>query len=304
LIVGGSNFQQRETTLTHDAYRGRLEFLKPSYGLSFLDSDLCAHCSAAFGIRGLAHTIGSASASGQVAAIQAISALQAGQVDICIAMGALMDLSYWECLSLQSLGAMGSARYANEPGLACRPFDSERDGFIYGEACGVIVLERGARPREGRKVYARVAGWGLGLDGNRFADPSAEGEAFVIAAALRNSGWRSKDVDYVNSHGTGSLRGDEAEVAALRVTGLADSYINATKSLTGHSLTAAGAVEIVATVLQLQESRLHPTRNLTNPIDAACNWVRAGTIDRSIRRAVSLAMGFGGVNSALCLEKT
>src|SRR5438067_9890739 len=141
LIVGGSNVQQRELTELHDAYRDCSAFLRPTYGLSFMDSDLCGFCTAQFGIRGLAHTVGGASASGQLAIAQAAQAVLANQVDVCVALGALMDLSHWECRGLRALGAMGSDRYADEPALACRPFDRDHDGFIFGEACGAVVIE-------------------------------------------------------------------------------------------------------------------------------------------------------------------
>lgn len=107
LVVGGSNVQQREQALVHDTYRGRYAFLRPSYGLSFMDSDLCGLCTELFGIRGVAFTVGGASASGQLAVLQACRLVESGSVDACIAVGALMDLSYWECQALRSLGAMG-----------------------------------------------------------------------------------------------------------------------------------------------------------------------------------------------------
>src|SRR5581483_6019394 len=123
LIVGGSNIQQRELEQIHEGYRDRSVFLRPTFALSFMDSDLCGFCTAQFGIRGLAYTVGGASASGQLAIVQAAQAVLTNQVDVCVALGALMDVSHWECRGLRALGAMGSDRYANEPELACRPFD-------------------------------------------------------------------------------------------------------------------------------------------------------------------------------------
>src|SRR5262249_35323148 len=141
LIVGGSNVQQRELTQLYEAHRESSAFLRPTYALSFMDSDLCGFCTAHFGIRGLAHTVGGASASGQLAIIEAAKAVLTNQVDVCIAVGALMDLSHWECRGLRAIGAMGSDRYADAPALACRPFDRDRDGFIFGESCGAVVIE-------------------------------------------------------------------------------------------------------------------------------------------------------------------
>jgi malonyl-ACP decarboxylase len=117
LVVGGSNVQQRELTQIHETYRDSAAFLRPSYALSFMDSDLCGFCTAHFGIRGLAYTVGGASASGQLAIIQAAQAVLSGQVDVCIALGALMDLSHWECRGLRAIGAMGTDRFADAPAL-------------------------------------------------------------------------------------------------------------------------------------------------------------------------------------------
>lgn len=302
LVVGGSNVQQRDQAEVHEAYRERSEFLRPTYALSFMDSDLCGFCTSQFGIRGLAYTVGGASASGQLAIIQAAQAVMTDQVDVCIALGALMDLSHWECRSLRAIGAMGTDRFPNEPDMACRPFDRDHDGFIFGEACGAVVIERSDSKR-GLKPYAALRGWGMAMDGNRNPDPSLAGETQAIRTALGASGWTPAQVDYVNPHGTGSTAGDETELKALAACGLSGAYLNATKSLIGHGLSAAGTVEVIATLLQMQEARLHPTHNLENPIDPSFNWVKDEPIDHQIEQALTLSMGFGGINTALCWER-
>jgi malonyl-ACP decarboxylase len=304
LIVGGSNVQQRELTQIHDAYRTKPQFLRPAYGLSFMDSDVCGMCTEVFGIQGFACTLGGASASGQLAVLQAVRAVESGQVDVCIAMGALMDLSFWECQGLRSMGAMGSEAFANEPELASRPFDRHRDGFIFGEACGAVVVEKADHVKRSQvNPYARVAGSGVRMDANRNANPSLAGEISVIEQALRSAGFNASDIDYVNPHGTGSALGDETELQALAHCGLKHAHINTTKSLVGHGLSAAGIVELIATVLQIRARRLHPSRNLQEPMDGTYRWVRQHAMDHTIARALKMSMGFGGVNSALCLER-
>jgi malonyl-ACP decarboxylase len=304
LVVGGSNVQQRELTQVHEANRDSSAFLRPTYALSFMDSDLCGFCTAHFGIRGLAYTVGGASASGQLAIIQAAQAVLTNQVDVCIALGALMDLSHWECHALRAIGAMGSDRYAEEPALACRPFDRDHDGFIFGESCGAVVVESAeSSERRGRKPYAALRGWGMVMDANRNPDPSLEGEMQAIRTALEASAWTPARIDYVNPHGTGSTAGDETELKALRASGLDGSFLNATKSLMGHGLSAAGTVEVVATLLQMQSGRLHPTRNLENPIDPAFQWVTNESVGHQIENALTLSMGFGGINTAMCWER-
>lgn len=304
LIVGGSNFQQRELVLIQEKYADRTHFLRPSYGTTFLDSDICGLCTQYFPVKGFAHTVGGASASGQLAVIEASEAVASGRVDVCIAMGALMDLSHWECRGLRAMGAMGSNRYANEPSLASRPFDRDRDGFIFGESCGVVVIEKeDTATRSGVSPYAKVLGWATRMDGNRNPNSSKEGELSVIWESLARSGLSPPAIDYINPHGSGSIAGDETEISAIREAGLSHAYINTTKSLIGHGLSAAGAVEVVTTVLQMRAGMLHPSRNLESPIDSSFNWVREKSVTHQIEYAIALSMGFGGINTALCLGR-
>jgi malonyl-ACP decarboxylase len=303
-VVGGSNIGQRELIQTYETYADRLSYLRPTYGISFMDSDLCGLCTEQFGIQGLAYTVGGASASGHVSIIQAAQAVLTGQVDICIAMGALMDLSYLECQALRALGAMGTDRYANQPAKASRPFDKDRDGFIYGEACGAVVIERAATAMQ-RQItpYAVLAGWAIGMDGNRNPNPSYDGEVQVIQRALKAASLKAFEVDYINPHGTGSAIGDEIELKALRDCQLSHAYINTTKSITGHGLSAAGTVEVIATLLQMQASQLHPSINLEDPLDPSFNWVLSQSVPHVISHALNLSTGFGGMNTAICLKR-
>jgi malonyl-ACP decarboxylase len=303
LIVGGSNFQQREIVRIHEKHAHHPEFLHPPYALSFLDTDVCGLCTEQFGIGGFAYTLGGASASGQMAVISAAQAVAGRQVEACIAVGALMDLSYWECQALRSLGAMGSDRYADEPHRACRPFDKERDGFIYGESCGAVVIERIATAEQRKaRPYAVILGWATVMDRHRNPDPCYEGEVSVIKQTLRHAHLKPEAVDYINPHGTGSLLGDKVEVEALKTCGLGHAFINATKSILGHGLSAAGTSEIVATLLQMESECLHPTLNLEDPIEPGFNWVRQSPVPHTIRNAISLSLGFGGINTAVCLS--
>jgi malonyl-ACP decarboxylase len=304
LIVGGSNLQQRELMLTHETYKNRAYYIPPTYGFTFMDTDICGLCSEIFGIKGSTYSVGGASASGQLSIIQALHAVRSGQVDVCIAMGALMDVSFWECQALRSTGAMAGDRYPNDPDKACRPFDRDRDGFVYGESCGAVVIESAeSATNRGATAYAKMGGWAMVMDCNRNPNPSYDGEVHVIKQAIETAELKPRDIDYVNPHGTGSLVGDETEIRAIVDSGLGPAYINATKSIVGHGLSAAGTVEVIATLIQMREGKLHPTRNLENPIDPACNWVPKNGADHSIRNAVTLSYGFGGINTALCLQK-
>lgn len=304
LVVGGSNVQQREQLQTWQRHATEPQFVSPSYGLALWDTDLVGVLSQALQIQGEGYSVGSASASGAMAIIQAARQIQSGCTDVCLAVGALFDLSSWECQGLRNLGAMGSRRFQDQPEAACRPFDRESDGFIYGEGSGVIVLESAEHAqRRGARVYGRLLGWGSGLDGNRSANPNQAGEMQAMGAALQMAGLSADQINYVNTHGTSSPLGDKTEVAALKAVGLAHAALNATKSLTGHTLTAAGVVEAIATVLQMQAGRLHPTHNLIDPIDSDLSWVRQSAVATTVDYALSNSFGFGGINTTLVLGR-
>jgi malonyl-ACP decarboxylase len=304
LVVGGSNVQQRALLQTYEAYSDRIDFLRPTFGYSFMDSDLCGLCTEQFNIQGCAYTLGSASASGQAAILQAMQNVQSGQVDVCIALGALLDLSYMECQALRTLGAMGSDRYADNPALACRPFDAQHDGFIYGENCGAVVIEHAdtAHARLAHS-YASILSGAMTIDGNRNPNPSYQGEVRVIQKALAQANISARDIDYINPHGTGSPIGDETEIKAIIDCQLAHASLNTTKSLIGHGLSAAGTVEVIATLVQMEMQQLHPSRNLEEPIQPSCHWIRENAQPQHIEYALTLSMGFGGVNTAICLKR-
>ena len=205
LVVGGSNLQQRYQQQIWQRYHSRQEFIRPTYGLTFWDTDILGLISQCFQIQGEGYSVGGASASGAVAIIHAARQILMGNSDICIALGALSDLSGAEFQALMNLGAMGSERFADRPDLACRPFDQDHDGFIYGEGCGAVILEKTNRAQQrGAKSHGQLKGWGLALDGNRSPEPSQKGEERIINTALAMAGLQPESIDYVNTHGTSS----------------------------------------------------------------------------------------------------
>lgn len=304
LIVGGSNFQQRELTLVHDNYHARTAFIKPGYAMTFMDTDVCALLSDYFGIKGMAYTVGGASASGQLALIQALTLVASKQVEVAIVVGALMDLSYWECQSFSSLGAMGSRRFADAPLLASRPCDQQRDGFIFGEACAAVVVESAdAASRLTVTPYAQVLASSVIMDANRTTQPNLASEIKVVQNTLAQAGLTATDIDYVKPHASGSVLGDATEIDALTALGLQHAYINTGKSVFGHGLSAAGLIEVVATLIQMRTGLLHPSLNLAHPINPEFNWVQNTAIRHDIQNALCLSLGFGGINTALCLKR-
>lgn len=301
LVIGGSNVQQRQ--LIGYQSTSAPEYISPSYAFAYMDTDIVGICTEYFNIRGPAFTVGAASASGQAAVIQAACTVLTDQADVCIALGAMADLSHWECRAFQSIGAMATPRPNDPPETVNRPFDRDAQGFVFGESCAAVVVERQNRiQRRGTAAQALLTGWSMVSAANRSPQPSYAGEVQAIRKALAMAGIAPGDIEYVNPHGTGSPAGDRAEADALIECGLADAAVNCTKSLTGHGLSSAGIVELAATLLQMRHKRLHPSRNLTHPITERINWVVESRSCDAMRRAINLSHGFAGINTALCLE--
>ena len=291
-VVGGMQGQPREDEILRDRYRDKLAVMRPNFAASCWDTHLLGLLSEAFGVTGECLTVGGASAAGAVAVIQAARQILVGAVDVCVAVGALCDLSKYELQAFWNLGALGDAS-------AGRPFDVSSGGFLPGEGCAAIVLEREDASLE--NIRARWLGGCIASEGKHGPTPNSQTQQRAIRGALQQAGLTSDEVDYVNAHGTGAPMGDAAEAETIRQVGLQNAWINATKSLAGHCLTAAGAVEIAAVVLQLQAGRLHPTAGLETPVDPSLRWVRGRTVETELRVAVSNSFAFGGINASMAL---
>lgn len=294
LVLGGSNLQSRELMLAQRDADERRRRVSPHIGYAFFDTDLAALCAERFGIKGQTYSVGGASASGAVAVIQAAELVASGRLEACVAVGALQDLSAFELEALSLMGALSA-------GDRCRPFDRARDGFAFGESAAALVIQRGdAVPSRGG--YGRLTGWSHISDGRRGPDPSLDGELRVIQSALEAAGLSPDQIDYINAHGTGTPLGDDTEAGAYRAAGLTRAPINATKSIIGHGIASAGAVEVAAALLQMRKGLLHPTHGLDDPIDGGLHWVQREPLPASVRNALSLSFGFGGVNTAIVLS--
>jgi malonyl-ACP decarboxylase len=303
VVVGGHNLGGQYAEESRPRFAASPAYLPGRYALRYLDTDHVGTVSEVLGLAGEGFTVGGASASGNAAIISGARLVAAGDADVCLVIGALTRLSAMERQAFVNLGAMAPAAPGSEPASRCRPFDTNHCGFVPGEGAACLVLEsaRSARNR-GATPWALVAGYALRLDGNSQANPNAAGEAAVMSEALRRAGVPAGQVDYVNTHGTGSRLGDETELAALR-TVFGDDFgrpwLNATKGLTGHCLCAAGVVEAVATLIQLREGFVHPNVNLDRPIDAAARFAGSSPEPAGLRVALSNGFGFGGINTSV-----
>lgn len=307
IIVAGSNLHQGYSWENFCRLREVPSYINPRYALSYPDSNQVGSLGEIFGLRGMGYSLGAASAAGNVAILQARQWLLGGMLDACLVVGASAELSPLELQAYGTIGAAAGERYAAQPERACRPFDRERDGFVWGQGSGCLVLERedSAAPR-GAVALGSVLGAGLVMDGSHLSSCRLDGEIGAMRQALADAGIGAEQVDYVNAHGTSSRMGDETECAALRaVLGArsAEIWVSSTKGLIGHAMGAASVIEAVATLAQLNAGFLHPNRNLDDPIDPVLRFVGAEAVPAACERALSNAFGIGGYNTSIVLQR-
>jgi 3-oxoacyl-[acyl-carrier-protein] synthase II len=257
------------------------------------------------GAHGVNFTTSSACASGATALGTALDLLRAGRCDIVLAGGSESARSRMTTTCFGQMRAMSSRR--SDPATASRPFDVERDGFVPGEGAAVMVLERAEDAhRRGAAVRGYLAGYGASADAHHPAapHPEARGAEAAVVAALQDAGCSADDVDHVNAHATSTPLNDVTEARMLRRLFRHDPPVTANKSVIGHALGAAGAIEAVLTVLTLQHGTVPPTANLTRQEPGAELDVVTGAPRRipRMRTAVSTSFGFGGQNTALVLR--
>ena len=260
-----------------------------------------------FGIQGYANSVHTACASGGQAVGMAMRVIRRGTADVVLAGG--FD-SMINPIGLAGFCLLGALSPDNEtPARASRPFDATRNGFVLGEGAGFLVLEEWtAARRRGAHSYAELAGDGNSLSSYRITDshPSGDGPIQAMRQALADAGARPEDVDYVNAHGTSTPMNDRSECAAIRAVFGAWAErvaVSSTKSLMGHLIAGAGAVEAAVCALAIRHATMPINANLTHA-DAECalDFVRGTPRVQPIRMALSNSFGFGGSNSCLALR--
>ena len=248
-----------------------------------------------------------ACAAGSHAVGDSFRLIQRGDADLMITGGSEAAITPLAVAGFDALKALSTRNH--EPSRASRPFDRERDGFVLGEGAGILILEEYERAlARGAKIYAEVVGYGMSSDAYHMTAPSSggDGAARAMRQAIGDAGVSTEEIDYVNAHGTSTLPNDKTETAALhavfgqRAGRLA---ISSTKSMIGHLLGAAGAVEAAVTALSIRDHIVHPTINRDHPDpDCDLDYVPEGARRLTVRYALSNSFGFGGTNACLLLK--
>ncbi|KPK64364.1 3-oxoacyl-ACP synthase [candidate division WOR_3 bacterium SM23_42] len=262
-----------------------------------------------WGLKGPNYTTVSACASGAHAIGNAFRVIKYGDADVVVTGGSEASVTPFSLAGFSNMRAL--SRRNDEPQKASRPFDKKRDGFVMAEGAATIILEEleFANQRDAT-IYGEILGFGATGDGFHITAPAPEGEGArrSMARSIRESGCSNEDIDYINTHGTSTELNDKFEARAIKDLFGAHAkkiVMNATKSMIGHSLGAAGAIEAVATILSIRDGVVHPTINLEEP-DPECEGLdiaRGQPRQLKIGHALSNSLGFGGHNVTICLKR-
>ena len=279
------------------------------YFIPMMISDIAAgQISIRFGLKGPNYATTSACATSSHAISDAFILIQRGSADLMISGGSETAV---EVMSVGGFNAMRALSTWNDRYKeASRPFDKERNGFVLGEGAGSLVLEEYEHAKKrGARIYAEIGGVGLTGDAHHITAPAPGGEGAVrsMSEAIRDADVSVESIDYINAHGTSTPYNDVNETMAIKTVFGKHAYelvVSSTKSMTGHLLGAAGAVEAIATLLAMKYSKIPPTINLTVP-DPECdlNYSPNKPTDRKIRNAISNTFGFGGHNASILFKQ-
>jgi nodulation protein E len=300
-IIGtGCGGKETDELTYQKLYRDQKSRVHPFTIPRGMPSAASSQVSMELGIQGPSFTLSSACASSNHAVAQAMLMIRSGMVDLAIAGGADAPFTYGLLKSWEALRVLSPD--------TCRPFSADRKGLVLGEGAGMVILESLAHARRrGATVHALVSGIGMSSDASHITDPSSEGAARAMQAALKDASLAPADVAYINAHGTGTRQNDPSETAAIRqVFGnhAGSLLVSSSKSMHGHALGAAGAIELIATVLSLKQGLIPPTANFTSAGEKCdLNYVPNDPLEMAYDHALSNSFAFGGLNAVLTVSR-
>lgn len=282
---------------------GKVKRVKPFIVPRVMASSAVSNLSLILGITGESYDISSACTSGAHSIITGYRLINSGLYDIVLAGGS-EELNWVHALGFNAMRAL-STKYNDRPSAASRPFDKDRDGFVIAEGAGMIVIEKESHARaRGVQPKALISGVAANSNAIDMVVPSATSSAAVMNMAIANAGLKSEDIDYINTHGTGTTTGDPVEMEAIKKVFFHKVAINSTKSMTGHMIGASGAVEVIYCSSMIEKNFVSPSINLDNPEPefAWADLVRETRRNVKIKHALTNSFGFGGSNACLVIS--
>ncbi|MGI6678493.1 MAG: beta-ketoacyl-ACP synthase II [Dehalobacterium sp.] len=303
--IGGVATMEEQKQVLLEKGPGRIS---PFFVPMMISNMAAGQISITFGAYGINETVVTACASGTNAIGDAFKVIQRGDADVIFTGGTEAPITPLSVAGFCAMKAMSTRN--EEPEKASRPFDKDRDGFVIGEGAGILILESLEHAQKrGARIYAEIVGYGSTADGYHITAPAPEGAgaAKAMANALKDAGIKPEEVDYINAHGTSTDLNDKGETQAIHTVFGEDASkvaISSTKSMTGHLLGAAGAVEAIACTLAITHKMIPPTINYETPdpecdLDYVPNQARAAEVNVTM----SNSLGFGGHNATIVIKK-
>ncbi len=304
-IIYGNDTSAQPVIEAIDIIREKKDTMMVGSGSVFqvLNSTVNMNLATIFRLKGINFTVSAACASGSHAIGLAYMFIRNGMQD-CIICGGAQETNIYSMGNFDALGAF-SVREDN-PTIASRPFDKNRDGLVpSGGASTVIVESFESAQRRGAKILGEIIGYGFSSNGEHISNPSVQGPARSLRMAMKSSGLRTADIDYINAHATSTPAGDASEARAIfDVFGDVNTPVSSTKSMTGHECWMAGASEIVYSMLMMENGFIAPNINFETPDeDSAKLNIVSSTVNKNIDVFLSNSFGFGGTNSTLIVKK-
>ena len=290
-----------------DILKNGTRFVTPFFVPKCVINMTSGNVSIKYGFMGPNIAMATACATGTHSIIEGASIIERGDADIMICGGTEAAACRLGMIGFSALRALSTRN--DDPEHASRPWDQGRDGFVMGEGAGILVLEEYEHAKaRGAKIYAEVAGSGMTADAHHITAPAPNGEGGkrAMELALKSAGLKPADVNYINAHGTSTGLGDVGELVAVKeLFAGTDVCMSSTKSMTGHLLGAAGAIEAIFCALAIRDNIVPPTMNLENPIEEVgdFNLVPNKAQERTVDVALSNSFGFGGTNASLILKR-
>lgn len=290
-----------------DILKNGTRFVTPFFVPKCVINMTAGNVSIKYGFMGPNIAMATACATGTHSIIEGASIIERGDADIMVCGGTEAAVCRLGMTGFSALRALSTRN--DDPEHASRPWDQDRDGFVMGEGAGILVLEEYEHAKaRGAKIYAEVAGSGMTADAHHITAPAPNGEGGKrsMDLALRSAGLKPVDVDYINAHGTSTGLGDVGELVAVKeLFAGTDVCMSSTKSMTGHLLGAAGAIEAIFCALAIRDNIVPPTMNLENPIEEVgdFNLVPNQAQKKKVDVALSNSFGFGGTNASLILKR-
>jgi 3-oxoacyl-[acyl-carrier-protein] synthase II len=283
--------------------------VKPLSVLMIMSNASASYLSIEYGLTGPCLTVSTACASSSNAIGEAFRQIRDGYADVMLAGGTEAFLTYGVFRSWEALRVL-AMEDPDDPSKSCKPFSKNRSGLVLGEGAAVVVLEEMERAvRHGAPLYAEILGYGSTSDAFHMTKPSFERQAQAISEAIREAGISSEDIDYINAHGTATQWNDLLETQAIKKVFGDYAYkvpVSSTKSMHGHTIGAAGAIEFVVSLLAIKNQAIPPTTNLDQP-DPECDLDYVPNIGRKgvkVNTVMSNSFAFGGTNAVLIARKT